>query len=218
MFIVVYDIDGVILHYVVPPGKMVNAAYYCKFLQHHLHPELRKKLWHLVVQNPIMFHDNARSHTATAVMDLLHCWKWEILKHPPWPPVLLSLHQSERTTATDLVQHKKWTYPCYRMVSAEHQKRWMHWWCTMPSKHLAKGDKWGGDYIESTYRIYANILRICFLEFSEEKLGYAHYLKQCWYYSASKQMIPSRVKEWTANRVLSISRLWLQDLVIARSR
>ena len=44
------------------------------------------------------------------------------------------------------------------------------------------------------YRIYANIPRIFFLEFNEEKLGCAHYLKQGWYYSASKQMILSRVK------------------------
>ena len=45
------------------------------------------------------------------------------------------------------------------------------------------------------YRIYANILRIFFLEFSEEKLRCAHYLKQGWYCSAAKQMIPSRFKE-----------------------
>ena len=66
------------------------------------------------------------------------------------------------------------------------------------------------------YRIFANNPRIFFPEFSEEKLGCAQYLKQGWYRSISKQMIPSRVKEWSANNVLS--RLWLQDLVIARSR
>ena len=60
MFIVVYDIDGLILHRAVPPRQMVNAAYYCTFLQHHLRPVLRRK-WHLVVQNPIILHDNASS-------------------------------------------------------------------------------------------------------------------------------------------------------------
>ena len=29
MFIVTYDIDGVILHHALPPRQMVNAAYYC---------------------------------------------------------------------------------------------------------------------------------------------------------------------------------------------
>ena len=66
------------------------------------------------------------------------------------------------------------------------------------------------------YRIYVNIPRIFFPEFSEEKLGCVHYLKQGWYSSACKQMILSRIKEWSANHVLS--RLLLQDLVIARSR
>ena len=66
------------------------------------------------------------------------------------------------------------------------------------------------------FHIYANILRIFFPEFTEEKMGCVHYLKQRWYCSASKQMIPLRVKESSANHMLST--LWLQDLVIARSR
>ena len=70
--------------------------------------------------------------------------------------------------------------------------------------------------VTQNYRIYANIPHIFFPEFSKEKLGCTHYLKQGWYCSASKQMIPSHVKEWSANHVLS--RLLLQDLVIARSR
>ena len=31
-----------ILHHAVPPRQVVNAAYYCTFLQHHLHPALRR--------------------------------------------------------------------------------------------------------------------------------------------------------------------------------
>ena len=46
------------------------------------------------------------------------------------------------------------------------------------------------NFFFATFRIYANILRIFFLEFSEEKLGCAHYLKQGWYCSASKQNDP----------------------------
>ncbi|KAJ4438167.1 hypothetical protein ANN_14106 [Periplaneta americana] len=53
---------------------------------HHLRPALRRKRRHLVVQNPIILHDNARSHTAAAVKDLLRRWKWEILEHPPYSP------------------------------------------------------------------------------------------------------------------------------------
>ena len=33
--------------------------------------------------------------------------------------LLLSLRQSERTTVRDPVQHKRWTYPCYKAVNTE---------------------------------------------------------------------------------------------------
>ena len=46
---------------------------------------LRRKRRHLVVQNPIILHDNAMSHIA-AVTELLCRWKWKILKHPPYSP------------------------------------------------------------------------------------------------------------------------------------
>ncbi|KAJ4432604.1 hypothetical protein ANN_21227, partial [Periplaneta americana] len=86
MFIVAYDIDGVILHHAVLPRQTVNADYYCKFLQHHLRPALRRKRRYLVVQNPIILHDNARSRTVAAVKDLLRRWQWEILEHSPYSP------------------------------------------------------------------------------------------------------------------------------------
>ena len=44
-------------------------------------------MWrHFVVQNPIILHDNARSHTDAAIMDLLLRWQWEFLEHPPYSP------------------------------------------------------------------------------------------------------------------------------------
>ena len=39
-----------------------------------------------MVQNPIILHDKARSHTTAAVTDLLRRWQWEILEHPPYSP------------------------------------------------------------------------------------------------------------------------------------
>ena len=61
MFMVVYDIDRVILYHAAILRQVVNAVYYCTFLQHLLHPALRRKWWHLVVQNLIVLHCNARS-------------------------------------------------------------------------------------------------------------------------------------------------------------
>ena len=73
VFIVAYDTDGVILDHAVPLWQTVNAAYYCRFLQHHLRPALRRKRRNLVVQNPIILHDNTQRHIA-AVTDLLGRW------------------------------------------------------------------------------------------------------------------------------------------------
>ena len=60
----------------------------CTFLQDHLHPEHRRKIRHLVVQNSIILHANAKSHTAVAITDLLRHWKWNILEHPPYSPYM----------------------------------------------------------------------------------------------------------------------------------
>ena len=57
MFIVAYDIDGVILPHNVPQWQVINTAYHCTFLQHHISPVLRRKRRHLMVQNPIILHD-----------------------------------------------------------------------------------------------------------------------------------------------------------------
>ncbi|KAJ4450622.1 hypothetical protein ANN_02050 [Periplaneta americana] len=90
MFIVAYDIDGLLHH------------------AHHLRPALRRKRRHLVVQNPIILHDNATSHTAAAVKDLLRRWQWEILEHPPYSPdmihtITISSPNSIGTTARDFI-------------------------------------------------------------------------------------------------------------------
>ena len=49
----------------------------------------QEKTTTLVVQNPIILHDNARSHTA-AVTDLLRRWQWEILEYPLYSPDMSS--------------------------------------------------------------------------------------------------------------------------------
>jgi len=85
MFIVAYDIDGVILHHTVPQRQTVNAAYHCNFLRNHLRPALRRKP-QLLGTNLITLHDNARAHTANIVTDLLRRWRWEILEQPPYSP------------------------------------------------------------------------------------------------------------------------------------
>ena len=35
------------------------------------------------------------------------------------------------------------TCPCCKAVNTEHKQTWMCWWCTTPSKHLVKYNKYG---------------------------------------------------------------------------
>ena len=49
--------------------------------------------------------------------------------------------KEKETAARDPIPHLRWTYPCYRAGNTKYQQRWMRWWCTISSKHLAKGDK-----------------------------------------------------------------------------
>ena len=86
--IVAYDIHGIILHHAVPLRPIVNTEYYCTFLQHHLRPSLRRKGRNMVVPNPNILHDNARSRTHVVATDLLRRWQWDILEHPPYSPEL----------------------------------------------------------------------------------------------------------------------------------
>ena len=91
-----------------------KAAYYWTFLQHHLCPALRRKLWH---------GGTEPHHSSRQCKESHHC-----CCHGPLVPLVMgnsrtsniltlresmqlwSLHQSERTTARDPVLHKKWTY------------------------------------------------------------------------------------------------------------
>ena len=126
---------------------------------------LRRKRRHLVVQNPISLNDNVRSHTSAtmggSVTSSVHTRYGSIR--------LRSLRQSERTTARDRVQHKGWTFPCYRAVNKEYEQRWARWWCTTPSKHLVKFNK--GATIQNVHKCCTPVNKAM-----SEILNCCHYL------------------------------------------
>ena len=86
LFIAAYGIDGVMLHHPLPPRQTVNAAYKCTFLQHYLPLALKRKRRQLLIQNPIILHCRARSHTSAAITELLRRFQWDILDHPLYSP------------------------------------------------------------------------------------------------------------------------------------
>ncbi|KAJ4440053.1 hypothetical protein ANN_08184 [Periplaneta americana] len=67
MLIVAYDIS-----HAVSQDQNVNAAYYQHFLEHNLHPVMRRKCPHFLRDNPpFILYDNARCHVAGTVAELL---------------------------------------------------------------------------------------------------------------------------------------------------
>ena len=71
---------GNTIDHVVPPRQTVNTACYCTFLLHHIRPGLGKRR-PLVIQNPIILHENARIYIVAAVTELLRLCQWKILEH-----------------------------------------------------------------------------------------------------------------------------------------
>ena len=86
MVILVYDFQGVILCHFVLHGETVNARYYAAYLQNHLRRAVSHKRPQL--QNVIIMHDNTTPPKANYVRDLLQCWRWQVLEHPPYSPDL----------------------------------------------------------------------------------------------------------------------------------
>ena len=82
MLILAYDVQGMIFCHFVPHGETVNAQYYAEYLQSLLCRAVRRKRPQL--RNVIILHDNATPHKAICVRDLLRCWRWEVLEHPPY--------------------------------------------------------------------------------------------------------------------------------------
>lgn len=87
MIILAYDSQGVLVCHPVREGRTVNAQYYKSFLQYHLRRAVREKRPELL-DNAIILHDNATSHTADTVRRCLQRWGWEVLQHPPYSPDL----------------------------------------------------------------------------------------------------------------------------------
>jgi transposase len=84
---VFWDVHGVILVDLTPPGSTINAAAYQKTLK-RLNEAIRRKRPGLLTKGLGVLLHNARPHSAAATMSLLYSWGWEILPDPPYSPDL----------------------------------------------------------------------------------------------------------------------------------
>jgi len=85
-----WDIHEVLLLHFSPPNETVNSAAYQATLK-----EFKRAVQHKSLQMSdkrlLFLHDNTRTHTAHATVNLLEGRGWEILEHPPYSPDLVPL-------------------------------------------------------------------------------------------------------------------------------
>jgi histone-lysine N-methyltransferase SETMAR len=89
MATVFWDVHRVLLVDFTPPSSTINAAAYQKSLK-RLKEAIRRKRPGLLTKGfgVLLFHDNARPHSAAATMNLLNSWGWEVLPYEPYSPHL----------------------------------------------------------------------------------------------------------------------------------
>ena len=89
MFIVFFDIKGVILSHAVPKGQSVNFMYYSKVLRRYLMRALARKRPDGYDGGFILHQDNAPTHASQKVQTTIKIQlEAEILTHPPYSPDL----------------------------------------------------------------------------------------------------------------------------------
>ena len=84
MLICFFDIDGIIHKEFVPPGKTVNAKFYCDILRRLREDMRRKRPGKWRTNNWVLHHDNAPAHTALAVQHFLASKDMTVVPHPPY--------------------------------------------------------------------------------------------------------------------------------------
>jgi histone-lysine N-methyltransferase SETMAR len=83
-----WDSQGPILETYLERGTTVTSATYCDMLQRGLKPAIRSKRRGGLSEGVLLFHDNARPHTAARTLETLRKLKWEVMEHPAHSPDL----------------------------------------------------------------------------------------------------------------------------------
>jgi histone-lysine N-methyltransferase SETMAR len=87
MATIFWDRKGVLLVDYLPKGTTINAERYCDTLL-RLRRAIQNRRRGKLSRGIILFHDNARPHTAASTQVLLDSFGWEIFSHPPYSPDL----------------------------------------------------------------------------------------------------------------------------------
>lgn len=84
MHVVLFSQNGLFLDHSMLMGIVVNDQYCCTFLQDKMRPALHNEQPELLEHGITLLQDNATPHHNHDVQNLVHCWGWEVLAHPPY--------------------------------------------------------------------------------------------------------------------------------------
>jgi len=84
-----WDSQGPILKSYQERGTTVTSATYCDILQGELKPAICSKRRGKLSKEILLFHNNARLHTAAHTLETLKQLKWEVMEHPAYSPNLV---------------------------------------------------------------------------------------------------------------------------------
>jgi histone-lysine N-methyltransferase SETMAR len=87
MCTVFWDRKGVLFVYFLPQGSTINTGVYCDILK-KMRCVIQNKWRGMLSWGVVMFHDNARPHTAAATQNLITTFGWEQIDYPPYSPEL----------------------------------------------------------------------------------------------------------------------------------
>jgi hypothetical protein len=88
MHFMFFSQHGLLFDHPVLICMAVNGRYYCTFMQDKVRPALHHKQPELFERGISLLHDNATPHHDHDVQNLVQCWGWVVLAHPPYSPFL----------------------------------------------------------------------------------------------------------------------------------
>ena len=84
------DHKGIILKKPTQVDITIKKTYYADVLVNKLYPEIKKQWRDLISAGVIHHHHNAPTHTSFLASSTIPDLKYELLRHPPFSPVLAS--------------------------------------------------------------------------------------------------------------------------------
>lgn len=87
MTTVFWDAEGVLLVEFMERGTTITSDVYCETLK-KLKRAIQNKRRGKLSCGVVLFHDNARPHSARKTQEILKQFKWDVFDHPPYSPDL----------------------------------------------------------------------------------------------------------------------------------